>query len=104
MGRFLEHSRVYFFQNGKIDPIESDYFIGSADWMFRNLNNRFEVIAPILNSKNRKKLWNLLQVNLEDLSTSWQLSKNGKYTHRKSKLPESKIIASATHLRLLSEN
>jgi polyphosphate kinase len=103
MGRFLEHSRIYFFQNSKIDPIESDYFIGSADWMYRNLNNRFEVIVPILNAKNRKKLWHILEINLEDMSTSWQLSKTGKYKQRKSKLDEVKKIASSTHLRLLSE-
>jgi polyphosphate kinase len=101
IGRFLEHSRVYFFQNGKEDPIEGDYFIGSADWMYRNLNNRFEVITPIQNIKNRKKLWHVLKVNQEDFGTSWELNKTGKYRLRPSKLSKEKKLNSATHTRLM---
>jgi polyphosphate kinase len=103
VGRFLEHSRVYFFQNGMLDSLEGDFFMGSADWMYRNLNNRFEVITPIQNIKNRKKLWHILQVNLEDFSTSWELKKNGKYLLRTSKLSKTKRLNTATHTRLMLE-
>jgi polyphosphate kinase len=103
MGRFLEHSRIYFFQNGKTDPVESDYFIGSADWMYRNLNNRFELITPITNEKNRKKLWHILDANMNDVISSWELAKNGKYHIRKSRLAEEKRLLTSTQVRLMSE-
>lgn len=103
IGKFLEHSRIYYFQNGKVDPLEGDFFIGSADWMYRNLINRFEVITPIQNDKNRKKLWHVLKVNLEDFATSWELKKNGKYALRPSKLSKVKRLSTATHTRLMSE-
>jgi polyphosphate kinase len=103
MGRFLEHSRIYFFQIGKSNPVESDYFIGSADWMYRNLNNRFEVIAPITAEKNRKKLWHILEANIEDVISSWELAKNGKYHIRKSRLSEEKKLLTATQVRLMSD-
>jgi polyphosphate kinase len=103
IGRFLEHSRVYFFQNGKADPLEGDFYIGSADWMYRNLINRFEVITPIQNIKNRKKLWHVLRVNLDDFSTCWVLKKNGKYVLRPSRLPKAKRLSTATHTRLMLE-
>ena len=48
IGRFLEHSRIFYFANGKEDPAEGEYFIGSADWMFRNLSKRIEVVTPVL--------------------------------------------------------
>ena len=44
IGRFLEHSRILYFANGRQDPAEGEYFIGSADWMFRNLSKRIEVV------------------------------------------------------------
>jgi polyphosphate kinase len=103
VGRFLEHSRIYFFQNGKEDSSEGDYFIGSADWMYRNLNNRFEVITPIDSLKLKKKLQHILQVNMEDLSTCWELKTNGKYQKKKSKLAPAKILLTATHTRLMME-
>jgi polyphosphate kinase len=103
IGRFLEHSRIYFFQNGKTDPIDGDYFIGSADWMYRNLNNRFEVVTPVMPSKNKKKLWNVLKINLDDVSTSWTLKTNGKYIQKTSKLTPAKKLQTATHTRLMKE-
>ena len=47
IGRFLEHSRIFYFANGKQDPVEGEFFIGSADWMFRNLSKRIEVVTPV---------------------------------------------------------
>ncbi|MBC7429905.1 MAG: polyphosphate kinase 1 [Bacteriovorax sp.] len=103
VGRFLEHSRIYFFQNGKMNPEEGDYFIGSADWMYRNLNNRFEVVTPIDSLKLKKKLYHILKVNTDDLSTSWELKKNGKYIRKKSRLGAVNILLTATHIRFMME-
>ena len=83
--------------------MEGDFYIGSADWMYRNLTNRFEVIAPINNAKNKKKLWHVLRVNQEDFSTSWELKNNGTYVLRSSKMPKAKRLSTATHSRLILE-
>ena len=47
IGRFLEHSRIFHFANGNADPRDGDYYIGSADWMYRNLTRRVEAVTPI---------------------------------------------------------
>ena len=47
IGRFLEHSRIFYFANGGQDSADGEYYIGSADWMFRNLSKRIEVVTPI---------------------------------------------------------
>ena len=57
IGRFLEHSRIFHFANGSADPQEGDYFIGSADWMYRNLSARVEAIAPVENPVLKERLW-----------------------------------------------
>lgn len=104
VGRYLEHSRIYFFQNGKSLMDEGDFFLGSADWMYRNLNNRFEIITPVESLKLRKKLSHVLKVNLEDMSTCWELRRDGKYIKRKSRLAPGRVLATATHTRLMSES
>ena len=48
IGRFLEHSRILHFANGTESPVDGEFFIGSADWMYRNLSKRIEVITPVL--------------------------------------------------------
>ena len=60
--RFLEHGRVYIFGNGGKEKI----YIGSADWMTRNLDHRIEVIVPILDKDIAIKLKNILKLQLED--------------------------------------
>jgi polyphosphate kinase len=52
VGRFLEHSRIFYFANGG----EEEVYIGSADWMARNLDRRVEVVAPVLDPKSKKYL------------------------------------------------
>jgi polyphosphate kinase len=52
VGRFLEHSRIFYFANGG----EEEVYIGSADWMTRNLDRRVEVVAPVLDVKSKKYL------------------------------------------------
>ena len=60
--RFLEHSRIFVFCNDE----NPEYFIGSADWMERNLDQRFEVITPIKDPALRQRLWDILQIQLSD--------------------------------------
>jgi len=79
VGRFLEHSRVFYFDNqGK-----PEYYIGSADWMPRNLDRRVEAITPIENPALQQNLQELLQIFLEDNRHSWDLHPDGTYTQRR---------------------
>lgn len=69
IGRFLEHSRVYRFENGG-DP---EFFIGSADVMKRNLDERIEVLAPIRRPEHKRQLEELLTLLLNDRRQGWEL-------------------------------
>jgi polyphosphate kinase len=80
IGRFLEHSRVFYFANGNEKPIEGDFFIGSADWMVRNLSQRVEVVTPIFSGDNKAKLWEFLEICLGDRRQAWVLDSEGVYT------------------------
>jgi polyphosphate kinase len=74
IGRFLEHSRVYFFQNS--DP---QVYCSSADWMERNLDNRIEVCFPILKKKHITRIKAELEMYLNDRGQSWELGADGEY-------------------------
>jgi polyphosphate kinase len=80
IGRFLEHSRVFYFANGHKHVVDGDFYIGSADWMYRNLSKRIEVVTPIFAHGPRKKLWEFLDVCLRDQRQAWMLGADGKYT------------------------
>jgi polyphosphate kinase len=82
IGRFLEHSRIYYFQNGQADPTAGEFFIGSADWMERNLSRRVEAITPIEPPALRRQLWQILQICLEDHRQAWDMNSDGNYTQR----------------------
>jgi polyphosphate kinase len=82
IGRFLEHSRVFYFRRGAPDPVDGKFYIGSADWMYRNLNNRVEIVCPIENSQNRSEVYANLQSILEDQVQCWELGADGNYTLR----------------------
>lgn len=69
IGRFLEHARVYYFQNAG----EPEFFIGSADLMKRNLDERIEVLAPIRQPEHQAQLLSLLELQLNDRRQGWQL-------------------------------
>ena len=60
--RFLEHSRAFVFCNDG----NPEYLIGSADWMERNLDQRFEVVVPIKDPVLQQQLWDVLQIQLSD--------------------------------------
>ena len=82
IGRFLEHSRIFCFRNGKDDPLDSDFFIGSADWMHRNLNDRVEAITPVEDRALRERLWRVIQLPLVDRRQCWDMQPDGSYTLR----------------------
>jgi polyphosphate kinase len=80
IGRFLEHSRIFHFANGSAEPANGEFLIGSADWMFRNLSNRIEVVTPVRAPDARKKLWEVLDILLRDRRQAWTLDADGRYT------------------------
>jgi polyphosphate kinase len=82
VGRFLEHSRIYHFANGHSDPLQGHWYTGSADWMYRNLNNRLEAICPIYDTLARKRLHEVMRANLEDHAYAWELRPDGVYQRR----------------------
>jgi polyphosphate kinase len=75
IGRFLEHSRIFYFKAGGKD----EYYLSSADWMTRNLHKRVELAFPILSKNLRKQLGELLNTYWDDNSKSWELSEDGSY-------------------------
>jgi len=80
IGRFLEHSRIFYFAAGSDDPMQGEFFIGSADWMFRNLSKRVEVVTPVLARKGKEKLWEVLDIYLRDRRQAWVLGVDGAYS------------------------
>ena len=76
--RFLEHSRIYRFENAGAPK----YFIGSADWMHRNLSNRVETIAPVLDPTVKEELEAILQVYRDDNGSAWDCGPDGVYVRR----------------------
>ncbi|MEO1007710.1 MAG: polyphosphate kinase 1 [Planctomycetota bacterium] len=79
VGRFLEHSRIFHFAGGSDDPLAGHWFMGSADWMYRNLNNRLEAVCPIYDPDARRQLVEIMQANLRDGRFAWDLAHDGGY-------------------------
>ena len=102
IGRFLEHSRIYYFSGGKKNPMEGTIYIGSADWMWRNLMGRVEVMTPLLSDEVKSVAWHTLKVNLEDEFSSWVLTPTGKY-EKKKKSTSKKEKCIGTHEILMRE-
>ncbi len=75
IGRFLEHSRIYYFQNGD----EPEYYIGSADSMMRNLEHRVEVLAPIEGPELQASLRNIIDTQLSGEYSVWEMQSDGSY-------------------------
>jgi polyphosphate kinase len=79
VGRFLEHSRAYCFLNGGHEEV----YIGSADWMPRNLERRIEAVTPILDPLHRQTIHNLLELMWTDDRQAWDLDASGTYEQRR---------------------
>lgn len=78
IGRFLEHSRVLYVANGGVP----EYYIGSADWMPRNLDRRVEVMVPIEDRTLHRQLQSVLETCLADNRQAWDLGGDGVYRRR----------------------
>ena len=90
IGRFLEHSRIFYFNNNG----EEEIYIGSADWMTRNLSRRVEAVTPIESPEILSDLQEILGVMLADNRKAWDLKSDGKFIQRKPKKGED---AHSTH-------
>ena len=96
IGRYLEHSRIFCFHNsGKLE-----YYIGSADWMYRNLDNRVECITPVLDPLLQAKLKQTLDIVLSDQRQAWDMQPDGIYVQRQPD-PDDPDAAVGTHQRMM---
>ena len=91
IGHFLEHSRIFWFYNNN----DSEVFIGSSDWMRRNLDRRIEAVTPIEDLKLKSQLHELLQTYLDDNYYAWIMNKEGNY---KKKIRDSNLNRSQIDL------
>lgn len=78
VGRFLEHARILHFEGGG----EPEYWIGSADCMERNLESRVEVLCPVDEPRHREELQAILDLQLNDPRSAWEMNSAGAYTQR----------------------
>jgi len=83
IGRFLEHSRIFHFANGQPDPLDGEFYIGSADWMYRNLSRRVEAATPVDERTARRQLREILEAALADSRQAWDLGPDGEYVQRR---------------------
>jgi polyphosphate kinase len=97
IGRLLEHSRAFYFLNGG----EEEVYIGSADWMPRNLERRIEAVTPILDPGQRRAVLDIIELMLEDNRQAWDLLPDGSYIQRQ---PPPGGPELATHRRLIERN
>jgi polyphosphate kinase len=95
IGRFLEHSRIQYFGNGG----SPEYYIGSADWMPRNLDRRVEVTVPILDKQLHERLYSVLATCLRDNRQAWVLGADGTYRRRQA----NGEVEQSTHQALMRE-
>jgi len=79
LGRFLEHGRVYRFENAG----SPEFFLGSADWMKRNLNRRVETITPVEDPSLKQQLEEILGVYEADNHSAWDMLPDGSYIRRR---------------------
>jgi polyphosphate kinase len=98
IGRFLEHSRVFHFANSMERPVEGDFFIGSADWMFRNLSKRVEVVTPVDDAAAKSRLWEFLDICLHDRRQAWKLDADGVWSQLH---PDGEIGTQGTHQAMM---
>ena len=90
IGRFLEHSRVFYFHNSG----DEEVYIGSADWMTRNLSRRVEAVTPVEDPSLAADLHEILGIMLADNRQAWELQADGSYVQRQ---PSKDSPAQSTH-------
>ncbi|MCB1808453.1 MAG: RNA degradosome polyphosphate kinase, partial [Candidatus Competibacteraceae bacterium] len=95
VGRLLEHTRIFYFHNAG----EEEFFIGSADCMKRNLESRVEVVTPIEAPELRAELRNMLDIQLNDHRSAWDMLEDGSYRQRQPRTEEEQL---SCHQRLMA--
>jgi polyphosphate kinase len=98
IGRFLEHTRVFYFENNK----DHEVWAGSADLMKRNLLRRVEVCFPIEAKRLRQRVIEDLEIYLSDNTQAWLLAEDGRY-HRVKRSADTKAISAQANLLLSME-
>ena len=78
VGRFLEHTRIFYFKNGG----DEEYFIGSADLMKRNLESRVEVVTPVEEKNLQIRLREIIDVQTQNKRSVWEMQPDGSYIQR----------------------
>jgi polyphosphate kinase len=96
VGRFLEHARIFYFNNNG----ESEVFIGSADWMPRNLDRRVEAVAPVEEPHLAQDLQEILGIMLADNRHAWDLQSDGKYVQRKPQADQTEQSSQQTFMEM----
>ena len=96
VGRFLEHSRIYYFQNKG----DEEFFIGSADCMKRNLESRVEVVTPIEPQPLRDQLRLILDTLMADQRQGWDMRPDGSYVQRQPEDPDNAVGAQELLIKL----
>ncbi len=110
VGRFLEHSRIFYFENGARaeDPGavataseggHPEYYIGSADWMTRNLDNRVEAVTPVEDPRLRRELKFNLDLILADNVQRWAMNPDGSYGQQQPEEGEQQVSTQETLMR-----
>jgi polyphosphate kinase len=99
VGRFLEHSRCYYFHNGGNEEL----YCASADWMDRNFFRRIEIVFPIRSETLKTRLLRDLDTYLADNTQAWELRPDGRYVQVAPGPGEEPVSAQQTLLRQLSE-
>ena len=100
IGRFLEHTRVYYFANDG----EEEVYLASADWMERNMFRRVEVAFPLENKNLKKRVIGELNYYIQDNTQAWELQPDGTYIRRVPADEEQPFTTQMDLLRLLSES
>jgi polyphosphate kinase len=96
VGRFLEHTRIYYFRNGG----QPEYYIGSADLMKRNLESRVESVVPVEDPALQEALRVVLDTQLADFRSAWEMQPDGTYRQR---APELGHKAKSSHVTLAEQ-
>jgi polyphosphate kinase len=91
---------VYHFGGGSEDPADGDWYISSADWMYRNLSNRVEVGCPLRDKEARARVARMFEVHELDHRNAWELRSDGMYVRRALKPAEAAKLPSTSPQRL----
>jgi polyphosphate kinase len=95
VGRFVEHSRIYYFRNGG----NEEYYIGSADAMKRNLETRVEILCPVESPEAIRELRAIIDIYTGDKRSAWDMQPDGSYIQR---IPSDQDLVVSSHCQLMA--